>query len=354
MTMRNTAIGLAFVLAGGLNAQQAARQGASTTIDVNGRRVESATYTSVDGPGGSRREETVRSLNGRNVPLQSVEERVVKQDSQGKVVERVVRKYDADGRPGPPETVRINEKRNSDGSTTIEAVTYRADINGRPQLQERATTTVRKGVAVETSTVVERTTLNGSLELVERASSVEKPENGGKRLESTTFRRDVSGNFTPIAQEVKVTAKSGNQETVDTTIYEALPTGKLEISRREVGKTVTKADGSQVEAVDVYSRFSAGRAGDVNANAPRLQEQILRERAKGAGNTVVETTSVRARLPNDPSQFGTFERVAQTTVTALDAAGREVKSTTSITGRRDPNGEIAPREVDSAVTVKTK
>ncbi|MEO7652300.1 MAG: hypothetical protein ABIZ80_17685 [Bryobacteraceae bacterium] len=356
MTLRDIALGLAFagLLTGSLGAQQSSGRTSTTSIDVNGRRVENAGYSSVEGPGGSRSEVTVRSINGRNVPMQSVEERVLEQNSQGKVVERVVRKYDANGSPAATETVRVEERKNPDGSSTIRSTTYHADVNGRPQLTERATTQVRKGQAAESTTVVERATLNGSLETVEKATSVERPEGGGKRQESTTFRRDVSGNFSPALQEVKLTTKRGNEETSDVTVYEALQSGKLEVARREVGKTKKNPDGSETEEVDVYSRFSASRSGDANASAPRLQEQILRQRIPGAGHSVVETTSVRARLPNDPSRFGTFEKVAQTTTTSTDASGREVKTSERTVSRRDANGEIGARDVERATTVKSK
>jgi hypothetical protein len=84
-----------------------------------------------------------------------------------------------------------------------------------------------------------------------------------------------------------------------------------------------------------------------------LQEQIHRERTASAGGAVVETTSVRARLPNDPSRFGALEKVSQTTYTSKDAAGREVKTTETTVGRRDPNGQIVAQEGQSGRVVTT-
>src|SRR5438046_5783959 len=97
-----------------LLAQQAERQTSSWTIDSSGRRVEGSRYTAAESPGGSQRVETQQSINGRMAPIQSSEDRVLRQDSQSKVVERVIRKYDATGNLGRPIKVRIEETKNPD------------------------------------------------------------------------------------------------------------------------------------------------------------------------------------------------------------------------------------------------
>jgi hypothetical protein len=337
-----------------LMGQQSSQGGGGWSIDASGQRVEGSVYTLVESPAGSQRIETLRSINGRMVPLQGAEDRVLRQDGQGKLVERTIRKYDANGTPGPPIRVRIEEKKNPDGSTTILSTAYESDINGNQQLFERSTTEIRKGATTETSTTVERATLNGPLSMVERTRSVERPTGSGSQVDSTTYRRDVSGNFTAFSQEVKQIAKSGNQETTDAAHYEIGPDGKLALTSRAIDRVSTNPDGSRVTDTDLYSKFSAGRTGDPDAAQPRLQEQIHRERTAGAGGVVVEVTTSRARLPNDPSRFGAYEKVSQTTYTSTDAAGREVKNTETTVGRRDPNGQIITQEgrAERSVTVK--
>jgi hypothetical protein len=345
-------LGLA-ALSATLFAQTGSQQAAGWSIDANGNRVEGTRYTAAESPGGSQRVETLRSINGRMVPVQASEDKVLQQDSQRKVVERMIRKYDANGNPGPPVKVRIEETKGANGSTTIQSTAYQADLNGNMQLFERATTQVRKGATTETSTTVERATLNGALAPVERSQSVERPTGSGSQVDSTTYRRDLNGNFTPAAQEVKQISKRGNEETTDLAHYELSPDGKLALTSRAIDRVKTNADGSQVADTEVYSKFSAGRTGDVNADQPRLQEQIHRERTAAAGGAVVETTSVRARLPNDPSRFGALEKVSQTTYTSKDAAGREVKTTETTVGRRDANGQIVAQEGQSGRVVTT-
>jgi len=337
-----------------LFAQQSSQHGGGWTTDANGNRVEGPRYTAVESPSGSQRVETLRSINGRMVPVQAAEDRVLRQDSQGKVVERMIRKYDANGNPGPPVRVRIEETKNPDGTTTIQSTAYESDLNGNMQLTERSTTQIRKAATTETTTTVERANLNGALAPIERSRTVERPTSSGANVESTTYRRDLNGNFTPAAQEVKQISKRGNEETTDAAHYEVGPDGKLVLTSRAVDRVRTNADGSQVADTEIYSRFSAGRTGDVNADQPRLQEQIRRERTPGPGGVVVETTSVRARLPNDPSRFGAFERVSQTTHTSTDAAGREVKTVETTVGRRDPNGQIIVQDGRSERVLSTK
>jgi hypothetical protein len=352
MSFRLWVAGLAFGAT--LLAQQGTQQSSTWTIDANGQRVEGPRYTAIESPQGSQRVETAQSINGRMVPIQSAEDRVLRQDPQRKEVERIIRKYDATGNPGPPVKVRIEETKNADGSTTIQSTTYEADINGNLKLFERATTQIRKGDTTETSTTVERATLNGSLQTTERSTSLERKTGSGSEIDSTTYRRDVSGNFTPLAQDVKRTSKSGAEETTDAAHYVVDPNGKLTLASRAIDHVKTNPDGSQVSETDVYSKFSAGNTGDANAGEPRLQQQVRRERTPGPGGAVVETTSVRARLPNDPSSFGAYEKTSQVTYTSTDASGREVKTIETSASRRDANGQIVVDQgrVDRSVVKK--
>src|SRR5438132_1757180 len=85
-----------------LLAQQSTLQTSTWTLDASGRRVEGPSYTAIESLQGSQRQETAQSINGRMVPIQSAEDRVLRQDPQRKEVERIIRKYDATGNPGPP------------------------------------------------------------------------------------------------------------------------------------------------------------------------------------------------------------------------------------------------------------
>ena len=99
MSLRTWVAG--FALGAILLAQQSSQQSSTWTIDSSGQRVEGHTYTSAESPGGGRHIEAARSINGRMVPVQSTEDRVLRQDPQSKSVERIVRKYDQNGNPVP-------------------------------------------------------------------------------------------------------------------------------------------------------------------------------------------------------------------------------------------------------------
>src|SRR5882672_6090588 len=85
MSFRLCVSGLAFGAA--LLAQQGTQQSSTWTIDANGHRVEGFRSGATESPSGSQRVETLQSINGRMTPVQSAEDRLVRQDSQGKVVE---------------------------------------------------------------------------------------------------------------------------------------------------------------------------------------------------------------------------------------------------------------------------
>jgi hypothetical protein len=189
---------------------------------------------------------------------------------------------------------------------------------------------------------------------VERDATVERKNGDTTNVESTSYHRDISGNFTPFAQDVKQTSKSGGMETSDTAHYELNMDGKLALGSRSIDHVKTNPDGSQTVDTDVYSRLSIGRTTDTSADAPRLQEQIRKERTPGPGGVMVETTSVRARLPNDPSRFGAYEKVSQTTITNTDASGHKIETGSTTLSRRDPNGDIVIDQGMVNQTVTTK
>jgi len=118
---------------------------------------------------------------------------------------------------------------------------------------------------------------------------------------------------------------------------------------------VAFARGEQSRAIALHQRALQGHGLILttgNQLLIALQQQIHREKTPGPGGVTVETTSVRARLPNDPSRFGAFDKVSQTTYTSKDA-GREVKSTETTVGRRDTNGQVVAQEGQSGTTVST-
>jgi len=335
-----------------LAAQQESRARSVTTIDLNGRPQISYSSSEVRSESGSNVVETSRSPNGREVRRESVEERVLRDDASGRVVERIIHRYDADGRPGPPEKIRIEEKLDADGSRHTESSVYRADLSGRLELSERTRSSASASGAVETA--LERPTLNGGMEVVEREKTVKRESSGTTESETIVYRKNANGGFSEAVRVRTVATKSGDAETSEQTRWEPDPSGRFVVSGKTVRRTVKNPDGSQTEETDVYSLFSVGRTADANADQPRLQEQIRKLRRPGDGKTSVETTSVRARLPNDPSRFSDYAVVSTVTVSEMDSSGRAVESSQSAVRRRDINGGFSLQEVRREEISKVK
>jgi hypothetical protein len=119
-------------------------------VDINGNRVP-------DGPavvhskndGRTETTEITQSVNGRTVPLERVDERVIRDDSSGRVVERIIRRYDQTGGAMTPGKEIIEEQKRPDGSSTKQVTSYRGDINGGMQVIEKSVTQVQSSGPTE-------------------------------------------------------------------------------------------------------------------------------------------------------------------------------------------------------------
>lgn len=337
-----------------LAAQQQRTLSESRSIDRYGAG-GGASYDYAHSANGSRSVTTTKSVNGRTVPMSSTDEKVISQTGTTTVVERTMRRHDADGRPGPAELERVEITKNADGSTTTATQLYRSDLNGNRQLAERATTTMRPmGDRTETTTSVERPSINGGeVRVAEKYSSVAKKTATGAETTASTYRADGNGGLREVERSLTVVTVSGPTTKSDATTYKLNPDNRLDVSERRIGTKVTGAGGVETESIDVYGNRNVLNMTDVSSgNQQRLQQQITVERKPRGDGTVVETVTVKGRLPNDPSQFGTVEQVSNVIRESKDAAGKIVVTTESTLGRRDVNGQVVGQEQNRSVTVK--
>jgi len=292
------------------------RQSSTYTYDVNGRRVEAGDIVSSAAAGSSVRTERSQSLNGRMVPLESAEESVLRDGPDGRVVERLIRRYDPTGRPGAPEKVRIEERRNLDGSSTTLTTTWQGDLNGRLQLAERTTTHARKSGDTEHSeTTVERPSISGAVETVEKRTRVETGGTNVYNADLVTYRRNSSGSFYEAAREVSERKTLDRMSTETTSRYNATNSGHLELAGRQVSRTERLADGTERQVVDVYGAVSQGRTVNGFGGGPQLREQQIIERRPTAGGGEVETFSVRRPSLSDAGQLGPAQKISETVCT---------------------------------------
>jgi len=284
----------------------------TTSVDINGNSVpEGPTISQVRSPNGSATTVTTQSINGVSVPLERVDERILRNDARGKVTERITRRYDPQGNPLPPVKETIDEEKHPDGSSTIQSTTSRGDINGDMQIVERSVTDTQKNSSGETSErTVERLTADG-LRPVEKQSEVVSKRSNGYDAETTTYRSDGNGGFhTSVRQTVSHT-EQGPESSENSAEYEIGPNGELELHGQTVTKTVTRPDGSKDAVVDLYSRDVPGTVNG-NESGLKLQEEQLIESAPGPDHTVVQTLSVRRPMVSDPGTLGAARQLSQT------------------------------------------
>jgi hypothetical protein len=292
-----------------LSAQQSSIT-STTAVDINGRRV-------ADGPavvhsksdGRSESTEVLQSINGRMVPIQRVQERVLRDDSSGRVVERIIREFDQTGNPSAPAKEIIEEQKRPDGSSTRQVSSYRGDINGSMQLIEKSMTQTQTSASTENAeTVVQRPTVNGSLETVEKQSVVKVKQPSGYTEDKTTYRRDGNGGFRAAVRETTEHTEQGQQSSDSTAEYELGSTGQLQLHSQKVTKTVTAADGSKDQVVDL---FGQNVPGTVDPGGLKLYEQQLIQK-KQRPNEVTETVSVRRPTVSDPKVLGSARQISET------------------------------------------
>jgi hypothetical protein len=284
----------------------------TANYDVNGNKVEGARFSEVRLPDGATdRRETVQNINGHRVPIQTVDEKVVSDSGGVRVVERVVKKFDASGSAGAPEKIRVEERKNSDGSLTTSTSVMRADINGHYAVAERAATITRKsGNTTSSETTVERPTLNGSLETIEKREVITRELSPGN-TESTAVRsaKGTNGRFSEIGKEVVEVKKTGDSTVENSAVYEAT-NGSLELVRQKVSHSIKRGQDEDT-TVDV---FVPNAPGQVGSSRPQLEQRQVIEKQMTA-NGAVEVISVQRPYGSDPGRLGPAQKVEETTCT---------------------------------------
>lgn len=265
-------------------------------------------------PTSSEVTETRQSINGRMVPQERVEERVVRDDASGRVVERIIRPYGPDGNPGPPTRETIEQQKGPDGNSTIRTTTYRGDINGNMQLVQRSVTQEHKTDSSETTdTVVEAPTINGSLETVEKRSIVKSKEpSGAYQAEDTVYRKNASGDFYTAVRQTTDHMIKGTEATDNTAQYEVGANGDLQLHGQTVSKTITNADGSKDVVVNIYGQNVPGTVDGGGTQPLQLQEQQIIRQTAGPNKSTVQNVSVRRPTVSDPNSLGPAQQLSET------------------------------------------
>ncbi|HTC35356.1 MAG TPA: hypothetical protein VK724_18420 [Bryobacteraceae bacterium] len=297
------------VAAASLAAQQS-NVTSTTSVDINGNQVaDGPRISQTRSATGSVTTETRQSINGGSVPVERVEEHVLRDDASGRVVERLIRRYDPQGNPMPSVKETIEEQKNPDGSSTTQSTTSRGDINGNMQVIERTITDSRPNGSGESSqTIVQRPTANG-LETVEKREEVVVKQGKDYQSEATTYRNDGNGGFYAAVKQTTEHKEQNGQSSDSSAEYESTVNGQIQLHSQTVTETVTRPDGSKDAVVNIYGRNVPGTVSD---SGLKLQEQQVIETTPGPNHTVVQTLSVRRPTVSDPQSLGPARQLSET------------------------------------------
>lgn len=299
---------LAWLVAAALPAQQS--ESRTFVFDPNGRRLEWSATTRGQG----YQAETIRDLNGRRVPVESVEERVVRREAGLQLVERLIRRYSPDGQPLPPEKVLVETVSRPDGSVRETTTIYRGDLNGALRPAERILTETRRNQGITVSeTRVERAGLSGGFLLVEKRSATEVVRAGNQASErdETVFVPDANGRLIPAQRRVVRSRERDGTLQQQADEYEAATTGALRLSRQLVSVTRKNPDGSEETVVDVYGVNAPGRPIEPGA-APQLRERQIYTSRQSPDGSVVTVFAVQRPSLNSTRELGPPEKVSET------------------------------------------
>ena len=317
------------------------RRQSNYRYDASGRAVPGEPAVREERRGGViERQESIRGASGQAVTTRSSQERVLSEQGENRATERVIHRYDPDGRPTTRQMVRTETRRQADGSLVKVESLWEQDVNGRMQFTERRTTTEAKTATGGTaSIVVERPAFSGSLEVVERTDRTDaKKSDAVTESVSSTRRREANGRLEERQRESSVATKSGEVTTRETQQWEynVGGTGKMDFTGRTSSRLTEQPDGSQVEDLEVYTTRIADTTPDLNRpGVPTLEQQVRREKKVQPDGKIVETTSARVRQVAEPARLRGLLVTEQ--VTTPGAEGQTVETKVS---ERDANGRL--------------
>ena len=284
---------------------------ATYSTDLNGNRVAGTSMVSNDG----QHTQITRSINGRQVPAEQTQERVISESPTGRVVEKVTRHFDPNGAVGLTERTVTEEQKLSTGSVT-HSTTYRSDVNGQMHEAERRTVEVHpQGSSVTAQTEIARPDLNGSFQTAEKRLSTSETAANATHTDETVYRRSENGSFYPAVRDVSDTTNNGAQVVEKSAHYEQRDNQQLQLMGQTVSTTVRQPNGGSVSEVNLYSVNSEdGRAHD-NQSGLHLKEQQTVERVPGPGGSVTEIVTARRPTVSDPERLGPARTISETVCT---------------------------------------
>ncbi len=297
--------------------------------DVNGRQeVVSSTDRSASGTSTER----AQSVNGGKVPQEQTSDRTIREDANGKVIERTIKRYDPNGRLTGTDRVVIEETKLGDGGRLVKETSSRGDINGAFKEMERRTSETRvSGQTSTTNVVIDRPTVNGGFATVERRNIVTTGPLDRQSSTETVEQANANGGFRAVRRSEKTIQVAGGTSTENTSSYELDPAGHMALTAQKVAMTTKVPGGGEKVETTLYSKNVAGEVQGTNGRMRVKEQQVLERSAAGADGQVRETLSVSRPSMADPEKLGPFQQVSERVCTGkcVESAAPTTKATTS-------------------------
>jgi hypothetical protein len=259
--------------------------------------------------GAGRRLERRRDLNGRWTPSEQVEERVVRSDAAGRVVERTVRRFSPDGRPLPAERIVIEEAALGGGRSVTTTRVLRGDLNGRMEVYEVAVAESRTaGDATHTTTNVERRGVSGRMEIVERRLGTATTSEGTSVTSEALLERDPNGRFVETARVAATRTERGGRSE-ETREEFRIVSGSVPVLVRRSVERASRTPGGAVREVDVFGPAAPGRAAGPDL---QLRERQVYESAAAPDGSVTEVFSIRRPALTSTRELGPLQKISET------------------------------------------
>jgi hypothetical protein len=261
---------------------------------------------------GQKTRELVQNINGRTIPREQISDRVLSSDAKGKVTERLIRRFDQNGRASETERVLIEETAGTGGSKIVKETIYRSTVNGTLQEEERSTSETRvQGDVTTTEVSVEKLGVNRRFSTAERRNIVATGPPENQQITETVLRPDQSGRYTIFQRkETSITAQGGETRST-TALYEIHDRYEPTLTNQKVVITSKRPDGTEVTETNLYVPAIGGRVQHAGAR-PELQEQEIVEKRINADGSVTETMSTRLPISADPGRLGPPQVIFET------------------------------------------
>lgn len=283
-----------------------------SNVDINGRRLDDFSVATTKN---GEKTELSESINGRLVPKEQTETRIVSETATEKVTESFDRKFNPNGQLISTERVVTTERKAPGGGSSTQATVYRSDVNGAMQEAERRTieSHPQGGGTTATDVTIARPSGNGGFEKVEEHKIVKSvdPTRTRTREEETVYLKSTSGDFAEKRRTLTESQKSGDKTEATVANYEADYTGRMALRNSESSVTIVAKDGKEEIERNIYAANSPGvvRTGE---GGQKITEQQIVVRTPGPDGTVKETITVRRPTISDATRLGAPMQISET------------------------------------------